>query len=52
MCGVYKLTNVISISYGESETDLPASYMQRQCMSKFDAVAIYHAQSNVSVLGS
>ncbi|PMD36236.1 subtilisin-like protein [Hyaloscypha variabilis F] len=30
-CGVYKPTNVISISYGGSEDDLPASYQQRQC---------------------
>ncbi|KAI9742807.1 MAG: hypothetical protein M1818_003536 [Claussenomyces sp. TS43310] len=30
-CGVYKPTNVISISYGEQESDLPAYYQQRQC---------------------
>ncbi|EGP87472.1 unnamed protein product [Zymoseptoria tritici ST99CH_1A5] len=30
-CGVYKPTNVISISYGGQENDLPASYQQRQC---------------------
>lgn len=30
-CGVYKPTNVISISYGGQESDLPASYQQRQC---------------------
>jgi len=30
-CGVYKPTNVISISYGGQEGDLPASYQQRQC---------------------
>lgn len=30
-CGIYKPTNVISISYGGSEADLPASYQQRQC---------------------
>ncbi|ORY14368.1 peptidase S8/S53 domain-containing protein [Clohesyomyces aquaticus] len=30
-CGVYKPTNVISISYGEQEQDLPAYYQQRQC---------------------
>ena len=30
-CGVYKPTNVISISYGGQEADLPASYQQRQC---------------------
>lgn len=31
MCGTYKPTNVISISYGEQESDLPAYYQQRQC---------------------
>lgn len=31
MCGVYKPTNVISVSYGEQEQDLPAYYQQRQC---------------------
>lgn len=30
-CGVYTPTNVISISYGGQEYDLPASYQQRQC---------------------
>jgi tripeptidyl-peptidase-1 len=30
-CGVYKPTNVISISYGGQEFDLPASYQKRQC---------------------
>ncbi|OQN98904.1 hypothetical protein B0A48_15250 [Cryoendolithus antarcticus] len=30
-CGVYKPTNVISISYGEQEQDLPAYYQKRQC---------------------
>jgi len=30
-CGVYKPANVISISYGGGEQDLPASYQQRQC---------------------
>jgi tripeptidyl-peptidase I len=28
---VYKPTNVISISYGEAEVDLPANYERRQC---------------------
>jgi len=31
MCGVYKPTNVISISYLEAEIDLPAYYQERQC---------------------
>ncbi|GAW10864.1 hypothetical protein ANO14919_001990 [Xylariales sp. No.14919] len=30
-CGVYKPTNVISISYGGGEADLPDFYMKRQC---------------------
>ncbi|KAG9949310.1 aorsin, partial [Aureobasidium melanogenum] len=30
-CGIYKPTNVISISYGGQEADLPASYQTRQC---------------------
>ncbi|KAI0398917.1 subtilisin-like protein [Xylaria palmicola] len=30
-CGVYKPTNVVSISYGGGESDLPDYYMQRQC---------------------
>lgn len=31
MCGVYKPTNVISASYGQSELDLPKNYTARQC---------------------
>jgi tripeptidyl-peptidase I len=31
MCGVYKPTNVISISYGEAELDQLANYLKRQC---------------------
>jgi hypothetical protein len=34
-CGVYKPTNVISISYGEQESDLPAYYQKRQCNGAF-----------------
>lgn len=30
-CGVYEPTNVISISYGGGESDLPAYYLERQC---------------------
>lgn len=30
-CGVYKPTNVISISYGGAEASLPISYQRRQC---------------------
>ncbi|KAK0634553.1 peptidase S8/S53 domain-containing protein [Bombardia bombarda] len=32
MCGVYKPTNVISISYGLDEDALPIYYQQRQCI--------------------
>jgi tripeptidyl-peptidase-1 len=31
MCGVYQPTNVISVSYGTGENDLPTNYQQRQC---------------------
>ncbi|KAL5409468.1 hypothetical protein PMIN03_005912 [Paraphaeosphaeria minitans] len=31
MCGVYKPTNVISISYMKDESELPAAYQKRQC---------------------
>jgi hypothetical protein len=31
MCGTYRATNVISVSYGGQEVDLPAYYQQRQC---------------------
>jgi tripeptidyl-peptidase-1 len=31
MCGVYTPTNVISVSYGTAESDLPANYQERQC---------------------
>lgn len=30
-CGVYKPANVISISYGEQEDDLPMNYQRRMC---------------------
>lgn len=32
MCGVYQPTNVISVSYGGQEADLPISYQKRQCL--------------------
>lgn len=31
MCGTFQATNVVSVSYGESEADLPLAYQQRQC---------------------
>ncbi|EMC91148.1 hypothetical protein BAUCODRAFT_152438 [Baudoinia panamericana UAMH 10762] len=30
-CGTYKLTNVLSVSYGEAEAYLPKPYVERQC---------------------
>jgi tripeptidyl-peptidase-1 len=30
-CGIYELTRVVSISYGEAEVDLPKPYVERQC---------------------
>lgn len=30
-CGVYKLTRVLTISYGEAEVNFPKAYVQRQC---------------------
>ncbi|KAK4547340.1 hypothetical protein LTR36_000996 [Oleoguttula mirabilis] len=30
-CGVYKPTNVISLSYGGQEADVPIAYQKRQC---------------------
>jgi len=30
-CGVFNLTRVLSISYGEAEADLPENYQKRQC---------------------
>lgn len=30
-CGVYTPTNVISISYGQQENQLPRAYQERQC---------------------
>ncbi|KAH8814814.1 peptidase S8/S53 domain-containing protein [Xylogone sp. PMI_703] len=32
MCGVYKPTNVISLSYGGQEHNIPVSYQKRQCL--------------------
>ncbi|TVY65695.1 Aorsin, partial [Lachnellula suecica] len=32
MCGVYTPTNVITLSYGGQEADLPITYQKRQCL--------------------
>ncbi|KAK5685829.1 hypothetical protein LTS10_001942 [Elasticomyces elasticus] len=55
MCGVYKPTNVISISYGEQEQDLPAYYQQRQCNEflklGLQGVSIFVASGDTGVGG-
>ena len=32
MCGTYKPTNVISLSYSGQEADVPVTYQKRQCL--------------------
>ncbi|CAK4033881.1 aorsin [Lecanosticta acicola] len=55
MCGVYKPTNVISISYGEQEADLPAYYQRRQCHEflklGLQGVSIFVASGDTGVGG-
>ncbi|KAK1094090.1 hypothetical protein LTR48_001037 [Friedmanniomyces endolithicus] len=55
MCGVYKPTNVISISYGEQEQDLPAYYQKRQCNEflklGLQGVSIFVASGDTGVAG-
>ncbi|KAF2147631.1 aorsin [Myriangium duriaei CBS 260.36] len=54
-CGVFKPTNVISISYGEQEQDLPAYYQQRQCNEYLklglQGVSIFVASGDSGVAG-
>ncbi|EHK20964.1 uncharacterized protein TRIVIDRAFT_192452 [Trichoderma virens Gv29-8] len=55
MCGVYKPTNVISISYGLQESDVPAYYQKRQC-SEFlklalQGVSVFVASGDTGVGG-
>lgn len=54
-CGVYKPTNVISISYGEQEQDLPAYYQERQCNEflklGLQGVSIFVASGDSGVAG-
>ncbi|EMD00234.1 hypothetical protein BAUCODRAFT_119783 [Baudoinia panamericana UAMH 10762] len=54
-CGVYAPTNVISISYGEQEEDLPAYYQQRQCNEflklGLQGVSIFVASGDTGVGG-
>ncbi|KAK0855543.1 hypothetical protein LTS02_011011 [Friedmanniomyces endolithicus] len=55
MCGVYKPINVISISYGEQEQDLPAYYQKRQCNEflklGLQGVSIFVASGDTGVAG-
>jgi tripeptidyl-peptidase-1 len=55
MCGTYKPTNVISISYGEQEIDLPPGYQQRQCNEflklGLQGVSIFVASGDTGVAG-
>lgn len=55
MCGVYKPTNVLTISYGEQESDLPAYYQQRQCNEflklGLQGVSIFVASGDTGVGG-
>ena len=54
-CGVYKPTNVISVSYGGQEADLPAYYQQRQCNEfmklGLQGVSIFYASGDDGVAG-
>ena len=54
-CGIYKPTNVISISYGGQEADLPAYYQQRQCNEfmklGLQGVSIFYASGDDGVAG-
>ena len=56
MCGVYKPTNVISISYGLQEDDLPAGYQERQCNEfmklGLQGVSIFVASGDTGVAGT
>lgn len=54
-CGVYTPTNVITISYGEFEGDLPTYYQQRQCNEflklALQGVSIFVASGDTGVGG-
>lgn len=55
MCGVYKPTNVISISYGGQEVDMPVYYQKRQCNEfmklGLQGVSIFFASGDAGVAG-
>ncbi|GAM86978.1 hypothetical protein ANO11243_049990 [Dothideomycetidae sp. 11243] len=54
-CGVFKPTNVLSVSYGEQERDLPVYYQQRQCTEflklGLQGVSIFFASGDDGVAG-
>lgn len=54
-CGVYKPTNVISVSYGEQEGDLPVNYQKRQCNEwmklGLQGVSVFFASGDDGVAG-
>lgn len=54
-CGVYKPTNVISISYGAAEADLPIKYQRRQCQEwmklGLQGVSVVVASGDSGVMG-
>lgn len=55
-CGKYKPTNVISISYGGQEPDLPMSYQRRQCNEflklGMQGVSVFVASGDSGVAGA
>ncbi|KAF4625803.1 hypothetical protein G7Y89_g12366 [Cudoniella acicularis] len=50
-CGVYKPTNVISISYGFQESDLPYYYQQRFLKLGLQGVSVFLASGDNGVSG-
>ncbi|KAL4903035.1 hypothetical protein BDW74DRAFT_157321 [Aspergillus multicolor] len=54
-CGVYKPTNVISISWGNGESRLPIRYLRRQCQEwmklGLQGVSVVSASSDDGVMG-
>jgi tripeptidyl-peptidase-1 len=56
MCGTYKPANVISVSYGEQETDLPVGYQKRQCNEfmklGLQGVSILYSSGDSGVAGN
>lgn len=48
-CGTYELTRVVSISYGESEVDLPKAYVERQCKSSVTKTLVNTSATDVQL---